>query len=95
MKGSHQSYLFSSFQKDGIEWQTAKMSVKLIVANQATGTYKLKNNRADEGLVVMRRQTWQGKKSIPGRKGEEENSKVRLLRVCSCCMESHLFLISP
>ena len=34
------------------------MNVKLIIHNQATSQYKLKNNKSDEGNVVMRRQTW-------------------------------------
>lgn len=36
------------------------MSVKLIVYNKEKGIYKLKNHKEDEGLVVMRRQTFQG-----------------------------------
>ncbi len=34
------------------------MSVKLIIYNEGSGMYKLKNNKNDEGAVVMRRQTW-------------------------------------
>jgi hypothetical protein len=34
------------------------MSVKLIIFNENSGMYKLKNNKNDEGAVVMRRQTW-------------------------------------
>jgi hypothetical protein len=89
---------FPSYSQDEIEWQTAKMSVKLIVCNQTSGAYKLKNNRNDEGIgkstssslvflsyyslmgviyrfaVVMRRQTWQGKKALGP--GEEDDGKT-------------------
>lgn len=72
-----------NYAQDDIEWQTAKMSVKLIVCNQNTGAYKLKNNRNDEGLVVMRRQTWQGKKALshlPPVEGEESGKTIRAWR---------------
>jgi len=42
---------------DGIEWETKKMNVKLIVRSSAE-CYKLKNCKNDVGEVVMRRQTW-------------------------------------
>lgn len=46
-------------QSDDIQWNDSKkMSVKLIIYNEGTGMYKLKNNKNDEGAVVMRRQTW-------------------------------------
>jgi len=46
-------------QADDIRWnESKKMSVKLIIFNQNTSMYKLKNNKNDEGAVVMRRQTW-------------------------------------
>ncbi|KAL6055922.1 Leucine-rich repeat-containing protein C10orf11 [Balamuthia mandrillaris] len=46
-------------RNDQIQWIAAKkMSIKLIIHNKKTELYKLKNNRNDEGVVVMRRQTW-------------------------------------
>lgn len=72
-----------NYAEDDIEWQTAKMSVKLIVCNPNTGTYKLKNNRNDEGTVVMRRQTWQGKKTLavlPSEDGKEGGKTIRTWR---------------
>lgn len=41
---------FPQYATDGIEWRTNnKMSVKLIIYNQNTGSFKLKNNKNDEG----------------------------------------------
>ena len=49
----------SPTQSDEIRWNDSKkMSVKLIIFNENSGMYKLKNNKNDEGAVVMRRQTW-------------------------------------
>lgn len=46
-------------RSDEIRWNDSKkMSVKLIIFNENSGMYKLKNNKNDEGAVVMRRQTW-------------------------------------
>jgi hypothetical protein len=56
-------------QSDEIRWNDSKkMSVKLIIFNESSGMYKLKNNKNDEGAVVMRRQTWRadgGDKGTP------------------------------
>lgn len=54
-------------QSDEIQWNDSKkMSVKLIIYNDTTGMYKLKNNKNDEGTVVMRRQTWRADGSHKG-----------------------------
>mmetsp|Transcript_14317 Transcript_14317/g.56345 ORF Transcript_14317/g.56345 Transcript_14317/m.56345 type:complete len:623 (+) Transcript_14317:198-2066(+) len=50
---------FENFKDDGIKWKKAtRMSVKLIIMNHETKAFKLKNNKSDEGVAVMRRQTW-------------------------------------
>mmetsp|Transcript_2410 Transcript_2410/g.3405 ORF Transcript_2410/g.3405 Transcript_2410/m.3405 type:complete len:219 (-) Transcript_2410:1021-1677(-) len=55
----------SNYNQDGVQWRSNnKMSVKLVIFNQNTGSYKLKNNKNDEGEAVMRRQTWQGQQII-------------------------------
>lgn len=49
-----------NYMQDGIKWKKTRMSVKLIVHSKDKGIYKLKNHKTDEGVAVMRRQTWQG-----------------------------------
>jgi len=47
------------------------MSVKLIVKSKKKGVFKLKNHKQDEGVAIMRRQTWQEKEDGNGwRKNE-------------------------
>ncbi|PRP83503.1 hypothetical protein PROFUN_04377 [Planoprotostelium fungivorum] len=47
------------YLRDGIEWKKTRMSVKLIIHNAEKGIFKLKNHKTDDGVAVMRRQTWQ------------------------------------
>eukprot|EP01119_Soliformovum_irregulare_P019931 TRINITY_DN6402_c0_g1_i4.p1 TRINITY_DN6402_c0_g1~~TRINITY_DN6402_c0_g1_i4.p1 ORF type:complete len:594 (-),score=154.90 TRINITY_DN6402_c0_g1_i4:50-1831(-) len=48
-----------NYMQDHIKWKKTRMSVKLIVYSKSKGIYKLKNHKTDEGVSVMRRQTWQ------------------------------------
>jgi len=46
--------------QDGITWRISKMAIKLIVySDQHKNRFKLKNQRGECGVPVMRRQTWQ------------------------------------
>lgn len=45
--------------EDGIDWvDQKKMSVKLILHDEARNIFKVKNAKTDEGAVIMRRRTW-------------------------------------
>jgi len=63
---------------DDVQWNDSKkMSVKLIIFNENTGLYKLKNNKNDEGAVVMRRQTWRADGSDKGWRRNEYKLVVK------------------
>jgi len=67
-----------SRREDNVLWTDCKkMSVKLIIYNESTEMYKLKNNKNDEGVVVMRRQTWRGEKKHSGWRRNEYKLVVR------------------
>lgn len=51
------------YRSDHIEWESTKMNIKIIVYNSESNAYRLKNKREENGVAVMRRQTWTGTKN--------------------------------
>jgi len=70
------------------------MNVKLIIHNQATSQYKLKNNKSDEGNVVMRRQTWRADGDDKGNPSPPSYSQLRSFSfICIYLFKSFLLLL--